>query len=141
MPRLKGAEALKKLTEETRQDLKIRAETGTMILQAEVPLFRGAGRVAYETRYQAERELIYAVRIYERFRRAFLVRVADRFFIVQQARARIANSYQAYLSRQESWEKADFINQLGRSDTVFDSSRALSNFRSAEASFVLSAEV
>ena len=32
MPRLKGAEALKKLTEETRQDLKIRAETGTMII-------------------------------------------------------------------------------------------------------------
>ena len=55
-------------------------ETGQMILSADIPLLRGAGRVAYESRYQAERDLIYAVRDFERFRRGFLVDIAGDFY-------------------------------------------------------------
>lgn len=107
-------------------------ESGQLILEANIPLFRGAGRVAYESRYVAERELIYAVRTYERFRRSFLVTVASNYFSVQQRRTAIANTEKSYKSRMEAWEKADFTERMGRSKTVFDASRAQSTLRDAE---------
>ena len=67
-------------------------ETGQAILEADIPLLRGAGRVAYESRYQAERKLIYAVRSFERFRREFLVNVAGAYFDLLSARARIESA-------------------------------------------------
>ncbi len=107
-------------------------ESGQLILEANIPLFRGAGRVAYESRYVAERELIYAVRTYERFRRSFLVTVASNYFSVQQRRTAIANTVKSYKSRMKAWEKADFTERMGRSKTVFDASRAQSTLRDAE---------
>jgi len=67
-------------------------ETGQMILEADIPLLRGAGKVAYESRYQAERDLIYAVRDFERFRRSFLVTIAGEYFNLLSARARIESA-------------------------------------------------
>lgn len=115
-------------------------ESGTVIVEGTLPLFRGAGRVAYESRYVAERELIYAVRTYERFRRAFLVTVASNYFGVQQRRTAIANTEQSYRSRSEAWEKADFTERMGRSKTVFDASRAQSSLRDAEVALARSRE-
>ncbi|MGB0716798.1 MAG: TolC family protein [Phycisphaerae bacterium] len=111
-------------------------ETGTAILEANIPLLRGAGRVAYESRYLAERELIYAVRSYERFRRTFVVSIANDFFNLQVLKASIDNTYGSYLSRYRSWEKTDFINRMGRSENISDATRALSNLRSAEVALV-----
>ncbi|MBI4719543.1 MAG: TolC family protein [Planctomycetes bacterium] len=115
-------------------------ETGQAILDANIPLFRGAGRVAYESRYQAERNLIYAVRTYEHFRRAFLVEVAADYLRLQQAKAAIANTHKSYLSRHQDWEKADFINRMGQSRTIFEAPRAKSSLRQAEAQLVSSKE-
>lgn len=115
-------------------------ETGQMILSADIPLLRGAGPVAYESRFQAERDLIYAVRTFENFRRSYLVLVAAEFFNLQQLRAAITNTHQSYLLRFTDWEKADFINRMGRSQTVFDASRAKSSLRSAEADLVSAKE-
>lgn len=111
-------------------------ETGTAILEANIPLLRGAGKVAYESRYAAERELIYAVRSYERFRRSFVVDIANDFFDLQVLKVSIDNTYGSYLSRYRSWEKTDFINRLGRSENISDATRALSNLRSAEVALV-----
>ncbi|MFQ5461856.1 MAG: TolC family protein [Phycisphaerae bacterium] len=111
-------------------------ETGQVIIDANLPLFRGAGKVAYESRYAAERELIYAVRSYERFRRSFVVQVAGDYFTLQGVKASIGNTYQSYLSRHASWEKADFVNRMGRSKKISDTTRALSNLRDAESSLV-----
>ncbi len=107
-------------------------ESGQLIVEANIPLFRGAGRIAYESRYVAERELIYAVRAYERFRRSFLVTVASNYFAVQQRRTAIANTVLSRKSRSEAWEKAEFTERMGRSRTVFDASRAQSTLRDAE---------
>ncbi len=115
-------------------------ESGNFILEADIPLLRGAGRVAYESRYIAERRLVYAVRTYERFRRSFLVEAAARYFDLQQQKTAINNTYTSYLRRFQDWEKADFINLMGRSDTVFDAPRAKSLFRSAEAALVSAKE-
>jgi len=107
-------------------------ESGQLILEADIPLFRGAGRTAYEDRYRAERNLIYAVRSYERFRRRFLVDVARGYFDVQQRKTAIRNTRQSYRSRREVWEKAEFIERMGRSKTVFEAPRAKSSLRDAQ---------
>ncbi len=115
-------------------------EPGNFILEANIPLFRGAGRVAYESRYQAERNLIYAVRDYEHFRRSFVVEVAAQYFALQQSKASVSNSYKAYLSRRQDWEKADFIDRMGKSRTIFEAPRAKSSLRQAESSLVSAKE-
>jgi len=116
------------------------AETGNVILEANIPLFRGAGKVAYESRYISERQLIYAVRDYERFRRSFVVNIAADYFNLQQLKTTIANTYKSYLGRSKDWIKAEFINRMGRSRNVFEAPRAKSIFRQAEASLVSSKE-
>ncbi len=115
-------------------------EPGQIILEGNLPLLRGAGKAAYESRYAAERDLIYAVRTYEHFRRSFAVRVAADYFDLQQRKAEIANAHKSYLTRREDWEKADFVNRVGRSRTVFDASRALSSFRNAETALISAKE-
>ncbi len=117
-----------------------KGESGQMILAAQIPLLRGAGRAAYESRYASERELIYAVRRYERFRRSFLVEVAADYFSLQQAKASIANTFRSYENRKRDWERAEFIHRMGRSRDVFEAPRAKSNFRLAEASLVSAKE-
>jgi len=116
------------------------AESGNVILSANLPLLRGAGRVAYESRYAAERAMIYAVRTYERFRRSFLVDIAAAFFDLQRLKAAIRNSYTAYQARQRDWERADYINRMGRSPSIFEAPRAKSSLRQAEDSLVRSKE-
>ncbi len=111
-------------------------ESGSVLLAADIPLLRGAGRVAYETRYTREREMIYAIRTYERFRRSFLVQVAAAYFDLQQTKASIGNTYTAYEGRIRDWEKADFINRLGRSRRIFEVQRAKSSLRQAESALV-----
>ena len=77
------------------RDLKVHTtsgETGTMILSADIPLLRGAGKVALESRYQAERNLIYAVRTFERFRREFVVDIAGDFFTLLSLHTQIGSA-------------------------------------------------
>ncbi len=80
------------------------SESGTVIVSANIPLLRGGGRVAYESRYQAERSLIYAVRAYERFRRRFLTDVAGEYFNLLSTKGSIRNSISNRQSTQALWE-------------------------------------
>ena len=115
-------------------------ETGDLILEANIPLFRGAGRVAYESRYQAERSLIYAVRTFERFRRSFLVNIAGDYFNLQRIKAGLSNANTSYLNTRESWERAELMHETGRERNVDDAPRARSSFRNAEAAVVSAKE-
>ena len=62
-----------------------------LVFAANMPLLRGAGRVAREDLLQAERETVYAARSYERFRRSLLVSIANDYYSLLETRARIAN--------------------------------------------------
>ncbi|MCB9849614.1 MAG: TolC family protein [Phycisphaerales bacterium] len=86
-------------------------ETGQMILEANIPLLKGAGRVAYESRYQTERNLIYAVRVFERNRRILTVDVAGDFFDLLAIKARIGSAQTAL---------DDAIYDLNRTQALFD---------------------
>ncbi len=60
-------------------------QSSALVLDATIPLLRGAGEIAQEGRIQAERDLVYAARNFEDFRRAFLVSLArDYFSLLQQ---------------------------------------------------------
>lgn len=126
------ATAIHRLMREV-QDQVDEGSSTELILAADIPLFSGAGRVAYETRYARERALIYAVRSYERFRRTFAVGIASDYLDLQRTRAAIDNTFKAYESRQREWEKAEFIHRVGQSKDIFQVPRVRSSFRSAEA--------
>jgi len=115
-------------------------ETGSFILSADIPLFRGFGRTARESRYSAERELIYAVRIYERFRRSFLVDIAADYFGLQQSKAAITNSFKSYDSRYYNWKRAATFKSLHQEHNILDAPRAQSSFLDAEAALVSAKE-
>ncbi|MFI4859885.1 MAG: TolC family protein [Phycisphaerales bacterium JB063] len=57
-------------------------ETQSAAINASIdlPLLRGSGMVARESMIQAERDLVYAARDFERFRREFFVDIANTYF-------------------------------------------------------------
>jgi len=69
-------------------------QASRLVLSGRVPLLRGAGSVAREDLIQAERDLVYAARGFERFRREFLVSIARDYFSLLLAQAQIENSRQ-----------------------------------------------
>ncbi|MEO1716551.1 MAG: TolC family protein [Planctomycetota bacterium] len=66
-------------------------QSSSIVLSGTFPLLRGAGTVARESLVQAERDLVYAARDFERFRRTLLVSIASDYFGLLQQRAAIEN--------------------------------------------------
>jgi hypothetical protein len=66
-------------------------QAGELALSSNIPLLRGAGDSARESLIQAERDLIYQARDFERSRRQFLVQIAQDYFNLVNQRNRIRN--------------------------------------------------
>jgi len=66
-------------------------QSSELVLSANVPLLRGGGLVARESIIQSERDLVYAARSFERFRREFLVDIANDYFSLVESQQRIDN--------------------------------------------------
>ncbi len=64
---------------------------GELSLAVDLPLLRGGGMVAREDLIQAERNLIYAARDFERFRREFFVDIATTYFSLLRQQQQINN--------------------------------------------------
>ncbi len=82
-----SARALARATEDLHQFVAgERTNSMDIILDADLPLLRGAGLTARESLIQANRNLVYAARDFERFRREFLVDISRDFLglVVQQ---------------------------------------------------------
>ncbi|MEM1107446.1 MAG: TolC family protein [Planctomycetota bacterium] len=69
------------------------SQSAALSVSLDLPLLRGAGSTAntVETRIQAERNLIYAVRGFERFRREFFVDIAAIYFDIVRRQRQLAN--------------------------------------------------
>lgn len=67
------------------------AQSAALSFSVSIPLLRGAGLIAQESLIQSERNLIYAARSFEQFRRQFLVDVATDYFDLLQAQQSIVN--------------------------------------------------
>lgn len=61
-------------------------QSSELVFSADIPLLRGSGRVAREGLIQAERDLVYQARSFERSRRRLLVSIAQDYFnLLEQA--------------------------------------------------------
>ncbi|MEO0477725.1 MAG: TolC family protein, partial [Planctomycetota bacterium] len=89
-----------------------------------LPLLRGAGQVAREDLIQAERDLIYAVRDFERFRREFFVSIANTYFnLLRQAQSienqeRQLEGLTRLANQQEAFLKAEKISRFEADDAA-----------------------
>lgn len=60
-------------------------------ISAVIPLLRGAGDVAREELIQSERDLVYATRAFERYRREFLLDISTRYYDVLRQQSEVRN--------------------------------------------------
>jgi outer membrane protein TolC len=85
---------------------------GAVITQ---PLLRGAGmRIALENLIQAERNMIYDVRDFARFERAFIISRIDDYFRTLQQLDAVRNDQAALRSVRESREQAEAQSDAGK---------------------------
>ena len=92
---------------------------GLLTLSFTQPLLRGAGRmIVLESLTQAERDLVYEVRSYERFRRTFAVEVASRFYQVLQQMDAANNANLNYENLKVIAERNRELAAAGRLDDL-----------------------
>jgi len=87
------------------------------VLSASVtqPLLRGSGRkVAQENLTQAERNALYQIRSFNRYRKTFVVSIVDAYYRVLQRRDTVTNAENNYNSRVESRERLEMEAEAGR---------------------------
>ncbi|MGD9690052.1 MAG: TolC family protein [Phycisphaerales bacterium] len=89
-------------------------QAASLELSASVPLLRGAGPVAREDLIQSERDVVYAARRFEDFRRALLVSVASDYFDLAQQVAVIANQKRQLQSLLQLEERVAALVEAGR---------------------------
>lgn len=87
-------------------------ENAQLALTGSIPLLRDAGFVNLEPLIQSERNVVYAVRAFETYRRNFATQVASDYFNLLTQQQRIRNRYLQYQS------SVDFVN---RTLAFFDS--------------------
>lgn len=113
-------------------------QSSAIILGGSIPLLRGAGDVAQEDLIQAERDLVYQSRIFERFRRILLVSIAEDYFDLVQTRALIVNQVQQIESLREFERQTQALVDAGRKaqfdlndakNQVLDGVASLANLR------------
>ncbi|MEO0963533.1 MAG: TolC family protein [Planctomycetota bacterium] len=95
-----------------------------------LPLLRGAGMVARESLIQAERNLIYEVRGFERFRREFFVSLASDYFELILRQQQIENREQQVESLERLRDRFEALADAGR-EPFFEAERSESNVLSA----------
>lgn len=107
-----------------------------------IPLLRGAGEfVAAESLTQAQRNLVYAVRDFEQYKRGFIVRIANAYLNVLQSGQRIINQEENYkrviTSTRRSRRMADagLLPEYQFDQAVQDELRARDNWISARQSY------
>lgn len=89
------------------------------------PLLRGFGReIVEEPLTQGERDVLYQVRSYERFRRTFAVNIAQRFFQVLEQVDRLKNEDANYANLTRLRERNEALAEAGRlTDIQVDQAR------------------
>ena len=95
----------------------VKGESLISVLSFEVtrPLLRGSDRrVVMEGLTQAERDTLYQVRIFNRFRKTFVVSVISRYYLVLQAYDTAKNARRNYNTLDWLYERAEKLTSAGR---------------------------
>lgn len=101
-------------------------QSADLLLAASIPLLRGAGDVAQESRLQSHRNIIYAARRYERFRRELLFDITREFLDLVVAQRRIENARRGVESFVGLEAQQDALYRAGRR-TPFEAAEAQNN--------------
>ncbi|MFN0010915.1 MAG: TolC family protein [Phycisphaerales bacterium] len=118
-------------------------QSSSLVLSGNLPLLRGAGDVARADLIQAERELVYAARAFEDFRRTYLVSIARDYFTLAQQVAQIRNQERQLASLVDLQERTRALVEAGRLaefETAIAASQVLqgrSTLASVRESFIL----
>lgn len=89
-------------------------ESAELALTGTIPLLRGAGMVAREGLITSERQLVYAVRDFELFRRQFAVDVASAYFQILTSQQRVLNRRTNYNNLSSLLERTRALYAAGR---------------------------
>lgn len=93
---------------------------------AVIPLLRGAGMVAREDLIQAERDLVYAARSFERFRREFFVNIAIDYYNLIAQQDQIQNLKRQVEGLEHLARRFEALARAGRSP-FFEAEQAAAN--------------
>lgn len=127
-----GLTALVQATEQLRSSVGADGtQSAQVVLSADFPLLRGAGNVARESLLSAERQMVYATRTFERFRRRFLFDVATDYYDLVRAAAQITRAEEVLLSRRELQRETEEMYKAGRRPQ-FETSEAEQRVLSSE---------
>ncbi|MCW5756626.1 MAG: TolC family protein [Phycisphaeraceae bacterium] len=88
-------------------------QSSELVFDASLPLLRGAGSVARDDLIQAERNLVYAARAFEDFRRDFVVNIASTYFGLLQQAASIRNQQEQLRNLRQTLERQRARQQAG----------------------------
>lgn len=111
-------------------------QSSSLVLDADIPLLRGAGPIAREELIQRSRDLVYASRSFERFRRSLLVSIAADYFDLLQQQRSIENQRSSIEGREEVVRRQQALFEAGRipqfdvniaRNSLFDAQQTLSN--------------
>lgn len=84
-----------------------------------IPLLRGSGSyIAAEPLTQAEREVVYAIYTFERFKKSLAVRVASDYLSVLRQMDQVKNAEQNYKSLIASTRRAQRLAEVGRLSAI-----------------------
>ena len=93
-------------------DMSLGSVLGASITQ---PLLRGRGRkIAQENLTQAERNALYQIRLFNRYRKTFVVSIVNSYYRVLQQRDRVTNAENDYNSKVESRKRLEMEAVAGR---------------------------
>ena len=114
-----GGEVSARLLASATQDLHRRVagenvQTAELIFDGNVPLLRGAGMVAREDLIQAERNVVYAARDFERFRRTFLFDITTGFLNLVAQKQSLVNAQRQVEQLQEFAARDQALAAAGR---------------------------
>ena len=100
-----------------RDDWRSAAFTGDLTVT--VPLMRGAGRdIVREPLTQAERNLIYAVRAFDNYRKSYAVLVANGYFDVLEAAQYLKNASENERRLSRNSKRAEMLFEAGRMQRI-----------------------
>ncbi|QQE12169.1 TolC family protein [Planctomycetota bacterium] len=108
-------------------------QNASLGLSFNLPLLRGAGITARESLIQAERDMIYAVRDFERYRRQFIVDLCSSYFNLLRQQQSIENSRRRLENLEILRDRFKRLSDTGR-EPYFEYERAQNQVLSGKAS-------
>lgn len=99
---------------------------GQFTLSASIPFLRNAGAIAREDIIQAERDLIYAARTFEEFRRSFHVDVVTAYLALQVQQQELDNAMESVALLDKLAERQRALYEAGRA-RLYDAAEAENN--------------